>query len=225
MTPGFFITGTDTGVGKTLASCALLYAFNHEGKSTIGMKPVAAGCERQGTQLRCNDVAHLRQASSVQAPLQLVCPYAFEPPVAPHLAAAAQDIHIDLPHIVASFEQLRSMAQLIVVEGVGGFRVPLSANQDTADLASQLNLPVILVVGMRLGCLNHALLSAQAIGASGLPFAGWIANQVDPAMLMPDENIQTLQERLAAPLLASFPYHASPDPLRLSRLIALSKLI
>lgn len=225
MPSGFFITGTDTGVGKTLAACALLRAFTNAGKSTIGMKPVAAGCEPHGSRLHCDDVEYLRQAGSVQAPHELVCPYAFAPAIAPHLAAEQQGIDIALSRIVACYQQLCTLAEVVIVEGVGGFRVPLNARQDTADLSCQLNLPVILVVGIRLGCLNHALLSAQAITATGLPFAGWIANQIDPAMLMPSENIQALAERLPAPLLASIPYHSNPVPDQLSRRIDLTKLI
>lgn len=209
MHPGFFITGTDTGVGKTLISCALLHAFSNAGKSTVGMKPVAAGCELSGKSIQCKDVEMLIASSTVKAPLELVCPYSFTAPIAPHIAAAKSGITIELPHIRAAFEQLRNMADITIVEGVGGFRVPLNAAEDTADLAKLLDLPVILVVGMRLGCLNHALLTAQNITASGLSLAGWIANQVDPTMLYPAENIQSLAERLPAPLLATVTHHSA----------------
>lgn len=225
MHPGFFITGTDTGVGKTLTACALLRAFAHTGKRVVGMKPVAAGCELNGNPIQCKDVEMLLASSNVAAPLELVCPYAFPAPIAPHIAAAKSGITIELPHIRAAFEQLRHMADIIIVEGVGGFRVPLNTAEDTADLARLLGLPVILVVGMRLGCLNHALLTADTITASGLPLAGWVANQVDPTMLYPAENIQALAERLPAPLLATVENHTVPDAENIARLLPVTRLL
>lgn len=225
MHPGFFITGTDTGVGKTLISCALLHAFSNAGKRTIGMKPVAAGCDLNGNPIQCKDVEMLLASSNVKAPDELVCPYSFAAPIAPHIAAAKSGVTIELPHIHAAFEQLRNMADITIVEGVGGFRVPLNAAEDAADLAKLLGLPVILVVGMRLGCLNHALLTAQSITASGLSLAGWIANQVDPAMLYPAENIQALAERLPAPLLATVEYHTVPNPENIAHLLPVTRLL
>lgn len=226
MHPGFFVTGTNTGVGKTLISCALLRAFSNTGKRVVGMKPVAAGCELRGnTPIQCNDVEMLLASSNVEAPLELVCPYSFTAPIAPHIAAAKSGIAIELPHIHAAFEQLRHVADIIVVEGVGGFRVPLNAAEDTADLAKLLGLPIILVVGMRLGCLNHALLTAHAITASGLPLVGWIANQVEPAMLYPAENIQALAERLPAPLLATVRHYTVPNAENIARLLPITNLL
>ncbi len=225
MHPGFFITGTDTGVGKTLISCALLLALAKAGKRVIGMKPIAAGCELRSNAIQCEDVESLRAASNVEARLELVCPYAFAPHIAPHLAAAHASITIELPRIQAAFEQLRHLADIIIVEGVGGFRVPLNTVEDTADLAKLLDLPVILVVGLRLGCLNHALLTAQSITAAGLPLAGWIANQVNPDMLFPAENIQALAERLPAPLLATVGYQATPKAENIAQLLPVNALL
>lgn len=222
---GYFVTGTDTGVGKTLISCALLHAFANAGKRVVGMKPVAAGCNLQDHHIQCDDVEKLRAASNVEAPLELICPYAFTPPAAPHIVAAQSGIHIELPLIRSAFAQLHQMADIIVVEGVGGFRVPLNATEDTADLARLFGLPVILVVGLRLGCLNHALLTAHNITTSGLHLAGWIANHVDPNLLFPSENIQALTERLPAPLLATVEFHTAPDAENVSLLLPVDKLL
>ncbi len=224
MSRGYFVAGTDTGVGKTLVSCALLRAFAAQGKSAVGMKPVAAGCENSALGLLCEDVEHLMAAGNVAAPRELVNPYAFCPPVAPHIAAAQAGAEIRLEHIAESFARLRALAEVVVVEGVGGWRVPLNEREDAADLARRLGLPVILVVGMRLGCLNHALLSAAAVEASGLKLAGWVANRIDPAMPVFEENLRTLEKRLAAPLLGVVPHYPRPDAaaaavcLRLNRL-------
>jgi dethiobiotin synthetase len=224
MALGYFITGTDTGVGKTLACCALLYGFAALGKSVIGMKPVAAGAIHGADGLVNDDVALLRAASSLEAPLELVNPYCFEPPIAPHLAAEQAGAAIDLATIANAYQQLAAIADIVIVEGVGGFCVPLNHSEDSADLAQRLGLPVILVIGLRLGCLNHALLTAQAIRAKGLQLAGWIANCIDPALAAADENVAALAERLAAPLLGEFKFAAAPDPQRIAALIALSRL-
>lgn len=218
---GFFVTGTDTDVGKTLISCALLHAFRASGKNALGMKPVAAGCERQPQGLMCGDVAALRRASSTQAPIKWVNPYAFEPAVAPHVAAEQAGAVIDLGHIRAAFLALAGCAEVVVVEGVGGFRVPLNSRQDSADLARQLGLPVVLVVGMRLGCLNHALLTADAIRAQGLTLAGWVANRIDPAMACFESNLDALRQRLDAPLLGVIDHAAVPDPAQVAKCLLL----
>lgn len=209
MKHAYFVTGTDTGVGKTLVSSALLRAFAARGYSTVGMKPVAAGCEPGNDGLCCGDVENLIAAANCAASRELVNPYAFEPPIAPHIAAAQAGVEIDIGTIVGAFGKLRERADVVIVEGVGGFRVPLNAGQDTADLALALGLPVILVVGMRLGCLNHALLTAEAIRARGLELAGWVANSIDAAMAFFPENRDTLQTRLRCPMLADLP-HFSP---------------
>jgi len=220
MHSGYFITGTDTGVGKTLIACALLHAFARSGKSVVGMKPVAAGCDA----LLCEDVAALRAASTVDAPREWVNPYALQAPVAPHLAAQQAGIALEIAPMLNAFRQLQTLADVVIVEGVGGWMVPFNSTQSSADLAQQLGLPVILVVGMRLGCLNHALLTAQAIRAQGLQLAGWVANRIDPAMALCDENVQALQARLDAPLLGIVPHNAAPEARAVAALLDLSRL-
>ncbi len=225
LTPhGFFVTGTDTGVGKTLIACALLHALALQGKRVIGMKPVACGAVRSARGLNHDDVALLRAASNVDAPLALVNPYCFEPPIAPHLAAEQAGAAIDLATIVNAYRRLAAIADIVIVEGVGGFCVPLNFGEDCADLAQRLGLPVILVVGLRLGCLNHALLTAQSIRARGLMLAGWIANRIDPAMAAAERNVAALAERLAAPLLGSVEFIAAPNPGHIAGRLALSRL-
>ena len=214
---GYFVTGTDTGVGKTLVACALLRALAGAGHRTIGMKPVAAGAVRMHDGLLNDDVAQLRAASTVDADLALVNPYCFEPAIAPHIAARQAGVAIDLARVAAAYRKLAAQADVVIVEGAGGLCVPLNAAEDTLDLAAQLNLPLILVVGIRLGCLNHAILSVRAIDARGLTLAGWIANRIDADMPAARENIATLEERLGAPLMAEFPFDAAPDPLKMAR--------
>ena len=212
LTPhGFFVTGTDTGVGKTLICCALLHGFAALAKSVIGMKPVAAGAVRGARGLINDDVALLRAASNIDAPLALVNPYCFELPIAPHLAAEQAGAAIESELILDAYRNLSSVADIVIVEGVGGFCVPLNFGEDSADLAQRLGLPVILVVGLRLGCLNHALLTAHSIRAKGLTLAGWIANRIDPAMAAAERNVAALAERLAAPLLGVVEFMAAPN--------------
>ncbi|MEO7344592.1 MAG: dethiobiotin synthase [Methylotenera sp.] len=205
---GYFITGTDTGVGKTLISCALLHAFAAQGQRVIGMKPVAVGCDDDGHN---QDVEQLQAASNVLVSYGQINPYSFLDPIAPHIAARNAGVCIDFTRILTSYRELASQADVVIIEGTGGFRVPLNNNQDTADLALQLGLPVILVVGMRLGCLNHALLTASAIEACGLKCAGWVANVLDADMLAVQANIVALQQRLVAPLLGVLPWQSQPD--------------
>jgi dethiobiotin synthetase len=207
--PAWFVTGTDTGIGKTFIACALLHALHaRHGFRAAGMKPVAAGLDAAG---KNDDVEQLMAASSIKAPSSLVNPYALRAAVAPQIAAEAEGRNIELAPIVAAFQALRALADAVVVEGVGGFCVPLSAQCDTADLAVALDLPVILVVGIKLGCINHALLSQQAILARGLKLAGWVANCIEPATLRPEENRRVLEQRIAAPLLGIIPYGATPQ--------------
>jgi dethiobiotin synthetase len=203
---GTLITGTDTGVGKTLVACALLRVLAGRGLRAIGMKPVAAGCEERDGMLVNEDVSALVAASSASASAELVNPYLFRPPVAPHLAAAREGQRISLDKIRDAYAALCRCAEHIVVEGAGGLLVPLGSGKDFRDVAAVLEIPVILVVGMRLGCLNHALLTAEAVQARGLRFAGWVANALDPGMAEFDGNLQTLRERLPAPLLGVLPY-------------------
>ncbi len=218
---GFFITGTDTGVGKTLVSCALLQAFAAQGLRVAGMKPVAAGCNAAGAN---EDVTALIAAANVVAPENLVNPYRFAPPIAPHLAAAGAGVEISLARVEEAYRALSALADVVIVEGVGGFSVPLNAREDTADLAVRLGLPVILVVGLRLGCLNHALLTAAAVRARGLRLAGWVANAIDPEMARADANVRALQDRLGAPLVARVPFMAPPEALQLAGMVDLSSL-
>lgn len=204
----WFVAGTDTEVGKTFATCALLHALRRHGVPAIGMKPVAAGTDAAG---RNEDVEQLMLAASVQAPRGLINPYLFAPPIAPHIAAAEVGEQIDFARIVAALNELRQRADAVLVEGVGGFRVPLGPQADAADLARTLGLPVILVVGMRLGCISHALLTQEAIAARGLPLAGWIANRIAPQMARFEENLAALKERMAAPLLGVIPPDSTPE--------------
>ena len=222
MATGFFITGTDTGIGKTTVSCQLLHAFVARGKTVVGMKPIAAGCENG----QWEDVEQLLAASNVNISRQQLNPYAFNPPLAPNIAAAQAGIEIDLEVIQQAYHVLSNHAEVVIVEGVGGFQVPLSAQQDGADLAQVLGLPVILVVGMRLGCLNHALLTVKAIQASGLLLAGWVANCIDPQMLAMEENVNALAQRIDCPLLGVVPFDKLLDSKNLFqfKLLDISKL-
>ncbi len=211
MKQAFFVTGTDTGIGKTTVSCLLLRAYAAQGMKAIGMKPVASGCERVGGVLLSEDVALLQAAGNVHAPRNVTNPYAFEPPLAPHIAAARAGTEIRLPVILDAFKTLQSMADVVIVEGVGGFCVPLNARQNTADMAVGLDLPVILVVGMRLGCINHALLTAEAIRSRGLQLVGWVANRIDPGMAAFEENMATLDALLGAPCLVVADYQKAVE--------------
>ncbi|MFZ4538604.1 dethiobiotin synthase [Propionivibrio sp.] len=207
-THAWFITGTDTEVGKTFITCALLHGLRDRGIKAIGMKPVAAGTDASG---KNEDVEQLIAAAGINAPRELVNPYLFAPAIAPHIAAAEAGSMIDIGPIVAAFNTLRGMADALLVEGVGGFCVPLGPHCDTADLAEQLGLPVILVVGMRLGCINHALLTQQAIKVRGLKLAGWIANHIDPEMSRFEENLAALEARIDAPLLGVIPANSTSE--------------
>jgi len=204
----YFITGTDTGVGKTLLSCALLHAFAAQGKSVAGFKPVAAGCDADDHN---DDAKSLRAASSVRATYGQINPYCFSHPIAPHLAARHAGARIEFKRILTSYRELAAQADEVIVEGAGGFLVPLNEKQTSADLVKQLDLPVIVVVGMRLGCINHALLTVSAIALHQLECAGWVANVLDGDMPALQENIEALRERIAAPLLGIVPYQAQPD--------------
>jgi len=221
MGQGFFVTGTDTGVGKTLVACALLHGFAAAGKSAVGMKPVAAGSEKG----RWGDVEALRDASTVRAETGLLNPYAFEPAIAPHVAAELAGIEIETEIIARAYEELARRAQVVVVEGVGGVMVPLNARQTSADLAVRLGLPMVLVVGMRLGCLNHALLTRREIAACGLRCAGWVANCLFPEMPQLDANIRALRTRLACPLLGVVPFQQDPKARAIAGMLAIDALV
>ncbi|HEV8644760.1 MAG TPA: dethiobiotin synthase [Burkholderiales bacterium] len=203
---GYFVTGTDTGVGKTRIATALLRAFARRGLRAVGMKPVAAGCEQADGALVSEDVTALTAASTVAAPVDLINPYRFQPAIAPHLAAELAGETISLQRIRDAYVALEARADRVVVEGAGGFLVPLNEREDFGDLARLLELPVLVVVGMRLGCLNHALLTAEAVQRRGLLFAGWVANRLDATTPVVERNVQTLCKRLNAPLLGIVPF-------------------
>jgi dethiobiotin synthetase len=206
----FFITGTDTGVGKTLLTAALLRRLRSAGISVAGMKPVAAGATA-GPEGRANEDALLLQSeSSSPQPYALVNPWLLEAAVAPHIAAAESGVAIDAARIVDAHRALAASAQVVLAEGAGGFLVPLDASRSFAELPRLLGMAVILVVGLRLGCLNHALLTAEAIASRGLEFAGWIGNGIDPAFARREANVATLAERLRAPCLGVVPWLAEP---------------
>ena len=217
----YFITGTDTGVGKTLIGCALLHGFAAQGKRVVGMKPIAAGCDERDQK---EDVRQLRAASNVLASGGQINPYCFMQTVAPHLAAQFSGIRINIARIVKSFSELNVQADVVIVEGAGGFVVPLNDEQDGADLVAQLGLPIILVVGMRLGCLNHALLTAEAIAARGLTLAGWVANVLDADMEMVNKNVAALQQRIGAPLLGVVPHREQQDAREVATFLNLALL-
>ena len=209
MNRAYFLTGTDTEIGKTFVTCALLRRARQLGLNAAGLKPVAAGTDAAG---RNDDVENIRAASSVTLPLEVINPYRFAPAIAPHLAAAEAGVAIDFSRIAAACAEARQQTDLLIVEGVGGFRVPFGVDRDSADLAVALGLPVILVVGLRLGCINHALLTAEAIAARGLTLAGWVANRIDPDMVRVEDNIAALRQRIVAPLLGSVPRVAGSNP-------------
>jgi dethiobiotin synthetase len=214
MTQGIFVTGTDTGVGKTLIATALLRALVAGGARAVGMKPVAAGIA-PGAAVSA-DVEAILAAGNVDASLSDVNPYSFASAIAPHLAAAKDGVAIDLDVIAASYGRLVTCSEFVVVEGAGGVLVPLGGCADMLDVPARIGVPVVLVVGMRLGCINHALLSALAIEARGLRLAGWVANRIDPAMDDIDANVATLALRLPAPLAVDIAWRADgAPPLRL----------
>jgi dethiobiotin synthetase len=216
MSGGWFVTGTDTGVGKTRVAGLLLKAMARAGLRAVGMKPVASGCRATDAGLRSEDAEALLAASGVAADYADVNPYALAPACAPHLAARESGVEIRLDTILDHFHRLQQQVPWVVAEGVGGWMVPLGARLTLADVARALQLPVILVVGLRLGCLNHALLTVAAIQRQAVPLAGWVANQIDPVMARVQENVDTLKNRIEAPLLAAFP-HQSPAQDALSR--------
>lgn len=207
---GVFITGTDTEVGKTVVSCALLHACRRAGVRAVGFKPVAAGARRTPQGLRNEDAEQLAAASAFQPPYHHLNPYCLEPAIAPHIAAAEVGVTLDFAPIEAAYAALAATAELVVVEGAGGWRVPLGPDGDMADLAVRLGLPVVLVVGMRLGCLNHALLSAEAIRARGLPLLGWVANTPGVPMERLADNLKTLEREMQTEKLGEMPAVTEP---------------
>ena len=197
------VTGTDTAVGKTVVACALLQALNAHGVRAIGMKPVAAGVNEHGT---WDDVERIREASPIAAVIQHIAPYRLRAPASPHFAAREDGITIEAGVILAALDRLERLADLVVIEGVGGFRVPLSARLDSAGLAAALCAPVVMVVPMRLGCINHALLTAEAFAGRALALLGWVANAgIDPGYSRVEQTADTITDRLQAPCIGTLP--------------------
>ena len=205
----FFVTGTDTGVGKTLITAALLHALAKTGLRVTGMKPIAAGAELIDGELWNEDVAMLAAASNTNLPRELTTPYLLREPAAPHIAAQLENVSLDMQQLLDCYQQIAQQSDCVIVEGVGGFCVPINDDVDTADLAVQFGLDVVMVVGLRLGCINHALLTAEAIKARGLNLVGWVANQIDINMSHQEANLQTLEQRLPAPLIGVVPWMAA----------------
>jgi dethiobiotin synthetase len=218
---GFFITGTDTGVGKTVVTLGLMAQLQAQGKTVAAMKPVASGCERGSGGLVNDDALQLLRQSSVDLTYAQVNPYAFEPPIAPHIAAARVGVTISIETIRTACDAIAGRADCVLVEGVGGWQVPLNCDETLADLAAALGLGVILVVGVRLGCLNHALLTAESIVASGCVPAGWVANRLPPGADATEENITALKSRLSFPYLGEVPAMKRPDPRQVAGCVTL----
>jgi dethiobiotin synthetase len=222
---GLFVTGTDTGVGKTEIVAGLLAAFRARGISAIGMKPVAAGCVPGDDGLQSDDAIKLIAAGGIDVPYREVNPYALAEPIAPHVAAGLAGIDIKLGRIRDAYQALSQRAERVIVEGVGGWRVPLGPALSLSDLPSALGLPVVMVVGLRLGCLNHSLLTAESIRARGVRLVGWIANEVDPDMLARDENIATLAALIDAPTLGVVPHLEQPTAEVVAQYLSLDPLL
>lgn len=209
-TRALFVTGTDTGVGKTVIAAALLRGLRERGQRVAGMKPVASGCRKSPDGIVSDDALALIAEASESAPYRIVNPYGFIPPIAPHVAAVEAGTRIDLRELERAYRILSGLADVVVIEGAGGWLTPIDAKHALADFARKVKADVVLVVGLRLGCLNHALLSAQAIEHSGLKLAGWVANAIDPGFERVSDNVRALQERLKAPLLGQVAHLSTP---------------
>ena len=216
-----YITGTDTGIGKTVVSTTLLHALHGHGLPAVGMKPVASGCTQTEQGWRNEDAEALWAASDPQPAYADLNPYALPQPLAPEIAAREAGVQVELDVIVSAFQRLRTIAGAVVVEGVGGWDAPLATTLFQADVVRALQLPVVMVVGLRLGCLNHARLTARAIAADGCELVGWIANHVDAAMDRQDENFELLGNRIAAPCWGRLPYCVTPEPAALAHRISI----
>ena len=209
MERGYFIAGTDTNVGKTWVTIALMRYFKSRGKSVVGMKPVASGCLMQDGRLKNEDALLIQENASLQIDYDLINPYAYELPVSPHIAGVKNPVELD--RLAAKFELLKIRADIVIVEGAGGWYTPLNDRESISDLAKALELPVIIVVAIRLGCINHARLTYQAVKQSDVNCAGWIAVCTERDMLSKDQNIQTIKNALDAPLLGVLPYREAAD--------------
>lgn len=211
------MAGTDTGVGKTHIACALLQGFSALGLAAVGMKPVAAGAKRLRSGWLNEDVERLCAAGNVEAPREWINPYCFAPPVAPHVAAAEAGVVLRMDRLRRCHARLAARADVVVVEGVGGLLVPLGPRLSAADIPRALDLPVLLVVGLRLGCLNHALLTVDVLQSRGLRLAGWVANAIDPEMSRRRQNVDALRARIMAPLLGVTGHAAGAGARRVAR--------
>jgi dethiobiotin synthetase len=221
-----FVTGTDTEVGKTFVTAALLKAFEASGYTTLGLKPVSAGCEVTEEGLRNEDALILQQASTQKAAYETINPVAYEPAIAPHIAAMEKETLLSA-NALEGFVRggMLKPATVKLIEGAGGWFTPLNYRETLADLVKRLDVPVIMVVGMRLGCINHALLTATAIESSGLKLAGWVANKVDPEMSRYSENVETLKQMISAPCLGEVPFISSDMDQDVSQYLDVSPLI
>jgi dethiobiotin synthetase len=218
---GFFVTGTDTEIGKTWCSLGLIARLQQDGHCVAAMKPIASGCESTAEGLRNDDALKLQAQASLASPYEHINPFAFAPAIAPHIAAAEAGVRIDIDAIAASARELSSQCDRIVIEGVGGWQVPLNEQDNVADMAARLDLPVILVVGLRLGCINHALLSAESIRARGCNLVGWIGNTVEPQMQEQQNNIEAIAKRINAPLLGVVPHLQELDAKAMAKHLSL----
>jgi len=223
MEKSFFITGTDTGAGKTWSTLVLMHYFKQQGLSVIGMKPVAAGCEWIDEQLKNEDALLLQQHSSIKLAYEEINPYAFEEPVSPHLAGVENPVQFDV--LLQAYEKLKNKADIVIVEGAGGWLAPLNNENDIADFAIALDIPVIVIVAIRLGCINHTRLTIQSIQQSKVTCAGWLAVCIDPKMDRQADNIETLKQKIDIPLLGVIPYAEKMDFVRLSEDLIEKKLI
>ena len=225
MTPqALFVTGTDTGVGKTRIAAALCHAFAARGLRVAAMKPVASGCTLTPEGLRNDDALALLAAMNVRADYSTVNPYAFAPAIAPHIAAREAGVEIDFGVLDRAYERLRMQSEVLIVEGAGGWLAPLDTARGFADLAVHWQMEVVLVVGMRLGCLNHALLTVESVERRGLRLRGWVANSIDPLFERLPENIVTLQNRISAPCLGHFLFEPRADPQTLAQSLMVNAL-
>lgn len=225
MSVKIFVTGTDTDVGKTLVSAGLLHAANANNLTTMALKPVAAGCELTPEGLRNGDALILQEAMSASLAYEQINPIALAPPIAPHIAAEQVQRRITVDRLVGVCRgALLQRTDFTVVEGAGGWRVPINSRETLADLAKALDFPVVMVVGMRLGCLNHAFLTAEAIRRDGLPLAGWVANHIDPEMPAYEESLATLEQHLGAPCLGHIPFLDNPCGADIQKYLDIGKL-
>lgn len=224
MGKGIFVTGTDTGVGKTGFSLALMVALKDQGHQVVGMKPIASGADLIGGALINDDAKQIREQSSLPVSYELINPFVFKAPIAPHIAAKRQNEEICLNKIVFNFNQLASTNDITIVEGVGGWRVPFAEDFSAVDIVCALKLPVVLVVGLRLGCISHAILTSEAIRADGVNLIAWASSQLEKDYLHKTETIQTLNKYLDCPHIADFPYQTDLEPQMLSKKVDLSSI-